>query len=204
MDDIQKKVQATIDHYQSNPERFWEGTKDHDVTQNYQALLETIHGPAPYKILDFGCGPGRDLKAFKEMGHHPIGLDACESFCQMAKDYSGCEILQQNFLELNLEESFFDGIFANASLFHVPKKYLKDVLKKLHISLKTKGVFFSSNPRGNGESIVGTRYANYMQLEEYQKMVESCGFELVKHYYRPKGIPVAERPWLACVFSKMK
>ncbi len=114
-------TQTTIQHYENDPNGFWTGTRDHDVSQNYNALLNAISGEGPYTILDFGCGPGRDLKYFKSLGHNPIGLDGCESFCSMAKEYSGCEVLCQNFISLDLENEYFDGVFANASLFHVPR-----------------------------------------------------------------------------------
>lgn len=195
-------ITRTIQHYEDNHERFWEGTKDHDVSQNIEALLKHIKAHPPYRILDFGCGPGRDLKQFKELGHEPYGLDGCENFVQMAKAHSGRPVFHQNFLELELQDNFFDGIFANASLFHIPKARLGEIFTKLNKSLKTQGVLFSSNPRGNGESFDGTRFANYMEVEEYAAIAAGSGFELIHHYYRPQGQPIEKCPWLACIFSK--
>lgn len=195
-------TKKTIEHYETDPLGFWRGTFDHDVSQNYQALLGHLEHSNCQTLLDLGCGPGRDLKYFKQLGHHVIGLDGCESFCQMARDYSGCEVLQQDFIEINLKENYFNGIFANASLFHVPKINLPEVLAVLQRSLKQNGILFSSNPRGDGESINGSRYANLMELNEYQTIVEMCGFELIDHYYRPQSVPLENRPWLACVFKK--
>jgi SAM-dependent methyltransferase len=96
----------TLSHYALNPQGFWQGTKDHDVNQNIDALLSNIDKKGPLKILDFGCGPGRDLKVFSELGHTAYGLDGLEAFCQMARDYSGCEVFQQDFIEVKLEGSF--------------------------------------------------------------------------------------------------
>lgn len=194
-------TQLTINHYEQNADDFRLGTLDHDVSQNCQALLGSIVGTEPFKILDLGCGPGRDLKYFKELGHTPVGVDGSASFCRMARESTGCTVLQQDFIELSLEDGFFDGIFANASLFHVPKSELAPVIAKLRTSLKDEGVLFSSNPRGDSEQL-STRYANFMGLQEYQEIVESCGFALIHHYYRPEGVPLEERPWLACVFRK--
>lgn len=196
-------ISQTIKHYEDNHERFWEGTKDHDVSQNIEAILKHIKAQAPYKILDFGCGPGRDLKRFKELGHEPYGLDGCENFVRMAKEHSGCHVYHQNFLEVDLPNNFFDGVFANASLFHVPKNQLEDILKKLHRSLKSERILFSSNPRGQGENFDGKRYGNYMELEEYSEIASKAGFKLLDHYYRPQGQPIENCPWLACVFSKI-
>lgn len=75
---------STVGHYEDRARQFWEGTRDHDVSQNIDALLRHLEGAAPFRILDFGCGPGRDLIAFKRAGHDPVGLDAAPSFCEMA------------------------------------------------------------------------------------------------------------------------
>src|SRR5215471_11056486 len=105
----------------------------------------------PFKILDFGCGPGRDLKTFAELGHIAIGLEGAVHLAIMARAHSGCEVWQQDFLKLDLPENYFDGVFANAALFHVPSQVLPRVLLELKASLKPGGVLFSSNPRGHNE-----------------------------------------------------
>ncbi len=73
--DLEKITDLTLDHYNERAEDFWEGTRDHDVSQNIAALLQSIEGEPPFSILDFGCGPGRDLKVFAELGHMAIGLE---------------------------------------------------------------------------------------------------------------------------------
>jgi hypothetical protein len=69
---LKKITTDTLEHYNRRADSFWEGTKDHDVRQNIEALLRHIEGAPPFTILDFGCGPGRDLKAFSGLGHIPI------------------------------------------------------------------------------------------------------------------------------------
>jgi SAM-dependent methyltransferase len=192
----------TIDHYNGKSEQFWQGTKDHDVTQNINSLLKTIEGEGPHHILDFGCGPGRDLEAFTTLGHKATGLDGCENFVQMARDFSKCDVLHQDFISLNLESNIYDGIFANASLFHVPSTELLRVLKELRDSLKDNGILFSSNPRGNEEGWNGQRWGHYMELDTYREFLELAGFSLVDHYYRPQGMPIDQCPWLACLAKK--
>ncbi|WP_372655144.1 class I SAM-dependent methyltransferase [Halobacteriovorax sp.] len=201
-DDLKLITETTLGHYNGRAEAFWNGTKDHDVSQNIDALLSSIQGIAPFKILDFGCGPGRDTLELKERGHLPTGLDGCENFTKMARDHSGCEVLHQNFLELNLKENYFDGIFANASLFHIPKSEFQRVLKDLVNSLKSGGVLFSSNPRGSAEGWNGERWAYYMELEEYEEHLKAAGLKLESHYYRPKGLPREQQPWIACIARK--
>ena len=130
-DDLDRFTQRTIAHYDASAESFWEGTRDHDVRQNIEALLRHMHGAPPLRILDFGCGPGRDLAAFRALGHEAIGLEGSPRFAAMAREHSGCVVWEQDFLALKLPAGRFDGIFANASLFHVPRQELPRVLSEL-------------------------------------------------------------------------
>jgi len=201
--DLAQITDTTLGHYNQVAEDFREGTRDHDVSQNIAALLRHIEGQAPWQILDFGCGPGRDLKTFSGMGHVAVGLDGSERFADMARADTGCEVWQQNFLELDLPAARFDGIFANAVLFHVPKQELPRVLAQLHTTLKPGGVLFSSNPRGdNREGWNGPRYGSYHDLDAWQELLGAAGFVELEHYYRPAGLPREQQPWLASVWRK--
>lgn len=197
-------AQRTVAHYDERADDFFEGTRDHDVRQNIDALLQFIDAPAPLAILDVGCGPGRDLKTFQALGHQPVGLDGSPRFADMARAYSGCEVWQQNFLTLDLPPERFDGVFANASLFHVPRAVLPTVLAQLHATLKPQGVMFSSNPRGhNDEGWSGDRYGTYHDLTGWRQFMTAAGFTELHHYYRPPGLPVEQQPWLASVWRKL-
>jgi len=194
---------GTLAHYDDNAESFWEGTRAHDVSQNIEALLEAVEGEAPFRILDFGCGPGRDLAAFQERGHEPVGLDGAAAFVRMARERTGAEVLHQDFHALSLPEEAFDGVFANASLFHVPARELPRVLGELHRCLRRRGVLFASNPRGrNEEGWSGARYGAYHDLEAWRGFLGGAGFDEVHHYYRPVGLPREEQPWLASVWRR--
>lgn len=201
--DLQHIADHTLAHYEARAEPFWQATRDHDVSQNIAALLRFIEAPAPFNILDFGCGPGRDLKTFTELGHHAVGLEGSPSFAAMARQYSGCEVLEQRFLALNLPPARFDGVFANASLFHVPSQELPNVLQALSDTLKPGGVLFSSNPRGQGkEGWQGGRYGVYHELDGWRAYLQAAGFVELMHYYRPEGLPREQQPWLASVWRK--
>ena len=203
-DDLEVIAGRTLQHYEDNAEHFWEGTKDHDVEQNIQALLDSISGAPPYRILDLGCGPGRDLIRLTALGHAPVGLDGAIAFVNMAREKSRCEVWHQDFLALDLPDDHFDGVFANAALFHVPRQELGRVLRELWDSLKPDGVLFSSNPRGNNrEGWSGERYGCYHDLEEWRQHGEEAGFEEVRYYYRPPGKPRDQQPWLATVWRKI-
>ncbi|MEX6502040.1 class I SAM-dependent DNA methyltransferase [Pseudomonas zhanjiangensis] len=202
-DQLAQISSLTLAHYQDHAQAFRAGTGDHDVSQNIAALLDAIQGEAPYRILDFGCGPGRDLRTFKALGHEPIGLDGCPRFVEMARQDSGCQVWQQDFLALELPPTYFDGVFANASLFHIPSQALPRVLGQLHATLKPGGVLFSSNPRGaNQEGFNGDRYGAYYDLAHWRALLNDAGFDELAHYYRPPGLPRAQQPWLASVWRR--
>jgi SAM-dependent methyltransferase len=196
-------TRGTLEHYSQRAASFWEGTRDHDVSQNISALLHAIDAQPPLAILDFGCGPGRDLKAFVDLGHAPVGLDGAAPFAAMARAHSGCKVWHQDFLELDLPAERFDGIFANAAMFHIPTRELPRVLLELRATLKPGGVLFSSNPRGNDdEGWHGGRYGVYHSLDAWRRYLTAAGFSEVSHYYRPEGLPRDQQPWLASIWRK--
>ena len=199
--DIEAISVRTLEHYDRNAEDFWRGTRAHDVSQNIGALLRHIEGEPPFTILDFGCGPGRDVKAIADLGHVAVGLDGSARFVEMARAYSGCEVLQQDFLKLKLPAGRFDGVFANAALFHVPGQELPRVLRELRATLRPRGVLFSSNPRGdNEEGWNQERYGAYWDLETWRRYLAAAGFAELTHYYRPAGLPRERQLWLATVW----
>ena len=203
VDDLARIESQTLAHYEQRADEFREGTRDHDVSQNIAALLRHIRGEPPFTILDFGCGPGRDLKTFTALGHRAIGLDGSARFVEMARAESGCDVWQQDFLALDLPARHFDGIFANAVLFHVPGQELPRVLAALFGTLKPGGVLFSSNPRGdNSEGWNRGRYGAWHDLEAWRRHLLDAGFVELEHYYRPAGLPRAEQPWLATVWRR--
>lgn len=200
--DLEKAAGLTLAHYDRRAEDFREGTQGHDVSQNISALLQYIEGQSPFTILDFGCGPGRDLRTFKELGHFAIGLEGSTRFAAMARE-QGYEVWEQNFLSLDLPDNRFDGVFANASLFHVPSQELPRILLELRASLKPRGVLFSSNPRGhNEEGWNNGRYGAYHDLEAWRDFMLGAGYAELAHYYRPAGLPREQQPWLASVWRR--
>ena len=202
-DDLERIATVTLRHYDQRAEAFWKATRDHDVNQNIAALLQYIETAPPFAILDFGCGPGRDLKTLKRLGHLVTGLEGSAQLATMARALSGCEVLQQRFLKLDLPAGHFDGVFANAALFHVPSQELPRVLRELHTTLKPGGVLFSSNPRGDGqEGWNGGRYGAFHGLDAWRRYMSAANFIELAHYYRPPGLPLEQQPGLATVWRK--
>ena len=201
--ELQELTRRTIGHYEFNSESYQIGTVDHDVSQNYMALLDSIESEIPFKILDFGCGPGRDLQYFKSLGHIPTGIEGSETFVKVARSSIGCDVHHMDFINLDLPQFEYDGIFANATLFHIPRQEINRVMIELHETLKERGVLFCSNPKGNNqEGFSGERYGFYYTWNTWKEICLNTGFEEIKHFYRPDGIPEEESPWLASVWRK--
>ncbi len=193
----------TLDNYNERAGPFRAATWDHDVSQNLDALINAIEGKGPFSILDFGCGPGRDLLALKARGHVPVGLDGSLRLAEMARETGAGEVWVQDFLALDLPASHFDGIFANATLQHVPAAALPRVLGELRVSLKPRGVLFASIPRGDDtEGWSNDRYSTYHRPESWQRYCAAAGFTEVLSYFRPTGLPREQQPWFASVWRR--
>jgi len=193
----------TLAYYDSVAEAFERGTREHDVSENYAALLGAIEAQPPFAVLDFGCGPGRDLAYFQSRGLEAVGLDGSARFVERARAMTGAEVLHQDFLSLALPAERFHGVFANASLFHVPTQELPRVLRELRTALVPRGVLFCSNPHGRDtENVADERYGAFHSPETWRRQVLSAGFSEVEQFYRPSGKPREEQPWLASVWRK--
>jgi SAM-dependent methyltransferase len=201
--DLQTVTASTLAHYDLHADEYAAGTRDHDVSQNIATLLRHLEGDPPWTILDFGCGPGRDLARIAATGNVAVGLDGSAPFVRMAQAATGAEVLHQNFLALDLPAGRFDGVFANASLQHVPKRALPETLRRLHVALRPRGVLFASIPRGeNEEGWNGARFSAYHDLAGWRGFLTSAGFVELEHYYRPIDRPFEEQRWLASAWRK--
>ena len=122
----------------------------------------------------------------------------------MARE-QGFEVWEQNFLALEIPAGRFDGIFANASLFHIPSQELPRVLGQLHAALKPRRVLFSSNPHGqNEEGWNRGRYGAYHDAGTWHAFMTAANFTELARYYRPAGLPRDQQPWLATVWRKQE
>ena len=140
---------------------------------------------------------------FKALWHRATGLEGSAQLAAMARENSGCEVLEQSFLELDLPAGKFDGVFANAVLFHVTGQELPRVLGDLYATLKPGGVLLSSNPRGEGqEGWTGERYGAFYDWPAWRGHMSTAGFVELAHYYRPAGVPREQQPRLASVWRR--
>ncbi|MBR0267454.1 MAG: class I SAM-dependent methyltransferase [Clostridia bacterium] len=147
--------ETTLHYYDVDPDRYIRTALQADMSETRSRF--TKHLPAHAQILDFGCGSGRDTKAFLEERFQVEAIDGSEELCKKASAYTGIQVEQMLFNDLN-ETDKYDGIWANATLLHLPKAELKDVLQKLEKALKPNGILFASFKYGTFEGIRTERY----------------------------------------------
>ncbi len=172
-------MNTTIEYYNKNADRFVQGTFSVDFTETQERYLSKLKEGA--YILDFGCGSGRDTKYFLSKGYRVDATDGSEELCRIAGKNTGLTVRQMFFSELDAHERY-DGIWACASVLHLPKEELKSVLKKMAAAIKQNGVIYISFKYGEFEGWRNDRYftdftwetfADYMQdmrnlqIEEY-------------------------------------
>ena len=148
-------IDTTLHYYQQNAGAFVEGTISADMHDARTRFLKLL--PSQAYILDFGCGSGRDTKAFLEYGYRVDAVDGSAELCRMASELIGRFVKQMLFEELSAVEQY-DGIWACASILHLPRKELGGILQKISDALKPGGVLYTSFKYGDFEGIRGGRY----------------------------------------------
>lgn len=193
----------TLSAYDQLADAYREETYTRERSADYELFFRNLAGVRPLDLLDVGCGPGRDLKHFHTLGHRAVGLDGSARFVAMAQANSGCHVLHQDLVTLDLPASCFDGVFASASLFHVPLTALPGVLVALQQSLRPGGILFTLNPRGQDEQgWVGDQYCGYLRLATWRRCMRAAGLSLSEYEYRPTGVPRRRQQWIASVWGR--
>lgn len=166
---------ANLAYYEANAEKYAKQTCHADLSHLYAAFLSLL--PRNARILDVGCGGGRDLRAFHERGFDVFGVDPSSALVEIAREYSGAEVAVAKVEALEFEEKF-DGVWACASLLHLPKAELPEALRRIHRSLIAGGVFFLSVQAGRGEEFSedGRFYARYEE-PEIRSAIQEIGFD---------------------------
>ena len=150
-----KKPISTLQFYEEHAASFAAGTVAADMSEARQRFLQ--HLPKGACILDFGCGSGRDTTAFLDAGYAVDAADGSAELCRIAAEYTGLQVKQMLFGELNAKDKY-DGIWACSSILHLPKPELRDVLMKIGEALKPGGVLYTSFKYGTFEGIRNGRY----------------------------------------------
>ena len=172
-------MNQTISYYDKNAEEFCKNTIDADMSFCRDKFLKYLSAGA--SILDAGCGSGRDSVAFKQLGYHVTAMDASPKICQEAEKVLGQKVLCKTFEELD-DENVYNGIWACASLLHVPKERVGKVLYRLKRALKNGGVLYASFKYGEEEKVVNERLFNYYSVQSLRELMIENGFEVLEMF----------------------
>ncbi len=192
---------STLDYYNSKAKDFVSDTVDIVFTEIQDIFLECV--PVGGKILDFGCGSGRDTKYFLSKGYNVDAIDGSEKLCKIASEYTGVQVKQMLFEELDVVEEY-DGIWACASILHVEKKQLTDIMKKIAIATKTDGVVYASFKYGEFEGVRNGRFFTYLTEESLGKLLEAVPELVIEKLWTSADVRAerGEERWLNIVLRK--
>jgi 2-polyprenyl-3-methyl-5-hydroxy-6-metoxy-1,4-benzoquinol methylase len=170
------RIPDTIKYYDENASDFFEAVKNYNVEPLYDLFLKAF--PQGIKILDAGCGGGRDSKYFKDHGYDVTAFDASAELVKIAQDYASLPVKHMRFQDMNFDNEF-DGIWASASLLHVEKSEIAAVMNKIYKALKPNGVLFASFRYGEGEAFEEERYFNDQTKESLKSLLENHNLEII-------------------------
>ena len=191
----------TIEYYNKKAEEYSTGTFLADVSNLRTEFLKYLK-PGAY-ILDFGCGSGRDAKAFSEAGYHIDAIDGSEELCRIASGNTGLLVKCMCFQDLNTKEKY-DGIWACASLLHLPRRELADVFVKMETALKTGGYLYVSFKYGNFEGECDSRYFLNLTEDSLKHLTEHCGSLVIEETWITRDVRPgrSEEKWLNAILKK--
>lgn len=191
----------TLDYYNQNADTFFAGTVSVDFKQTQNKFLDFLNEEA--HILDFGCGSGRDTKYFLEAGMKVDAIDGSEEMCRIASEYTGIEVQQMLFQELDAHDQY-DGIWACASILHLPKNDLKIVLQKMTTALKMHGIIYTSFKYGEFEGERNGRYFTDFTIDTFQTLIQDIeGLQIKEDWMTGDVRPGrGEERWLNLILQK--
>ena len=192
----------TLDYYNKNSEEYFNSTLNVDMTNTYKEFLKLV--PEGGKILDLGCGSGRDSMNFMKLGYEVTSVDGAKELAKKASVLLGKEVIVSTFEELELKEKFH-GIWACASLLHIKREDLKTVLNNLYNNLEDNGVFYMSFKYGEKEYVDDkNRYFNCFTDESIIGFInENTKYNILGLYITEDKLGrVNEVKWLNLICNK--
>lgn len=191
----------TLNYYDLNAEEF--------VTQTQQLPFAGVQNrflmrlPQGGHILDFGCGSGRDTRAFLRQGFQVTAVDGSAKMCRLASEFTGIPVKQMRFQELD-DKNVYDGIWACASILHLPKNELPGVMVRMREAMKDHGLIYASFKYGEFEGWIGDRYFTYFTWKSFRDLIAGIGgLEIEEIWLTPDSRPErADQQWLNCTISK--
>jgi SAM-dependent methyltransferase len=190
-----------MNYYDKFAQDYSQNTLKLDMSHLYGPFLDSL--PANAKILDVGCGPGRDLKYFENLGFKVVGIDPSAEMVRLAKEFSNANVIQGKIEDVNFDNEF-DGIWACASLLHIPSANLPDVFAKISTLLKLNGAFFCCFKLGQFEGIrEDGRYFTYLNDESLTKLVSQVhGLVIQKIWVSNDARDDKSVSWINCLMIK--
>lgn len=194
-------VAETLAYYDRNAKAFLARTVDADLSALYEPFLRRL--PKGAAILDLGCGSGRDTKAFLDLGYAVTALDGSEAMVDATTQLAGVQAVQARFQEITFDREF-DGIWACASLLHVPRPELGDILEAVTRALKPDGTAYLSFKEGEGEVVSDGRLYTYFTPTALSSLLEVVeGVEILEVWTSEELRPQAKRiTWVNVLFSR--
>ncbi|EMJ7623499.1 class I SAM-dependent methyltransferase [Enterobacter hormaechei] len=190
----------TLHYYQNHAQDFFDGTVNVDMTPLYEAF--TQHLPHGARVLDAGCGSGRDAKAFHEMGYQVDAFDASSAMVELARQHTGLPVQLMTFSEID-GKAQYDGIWCCASLLHVPSSGLPAVMQRLADALKPGGVWYVSFKYGNGERVQGERrFTDLNEMELRRLLNNMTEIDIFSQWITKDNRPDRDELWLNAILKK--
>lgn len=185
---------VTLEYYEENSQTFVESTLSVNMSGFYSEFLSHVQ-PGGH-ILDLGCGSGRDSREFIKRGFRVTAIDGSRALCQLAEQVIGQPVLHLQFQDLSYQEEF-DGIWACASLLHLPLQQIPDILKKIVDALKPDGALYLSFKYGHFEGVRGGRYYTDLDENTLSKLIKnSGGLRIVKTWLTNDARPESNDRWI--------
>lgn len=194
-------IDKTLKYYNENAQSFASGTVSVKFTEVQDKFLEKLNSDA--YILDFGCGAGRDTKYFLSRGYQVDAVDGSEQLCRIASEYTEIKVRQMLFQELDEKEKY-DGIWACASILHLPKKQLREVLENMYAALKSEGWIYISFKYGEFEGERNGRYFTDFTTDTFKEFIHDMhGLKIEEHWITGDVRPGrGEEKWLNLLLQK--
>ena len=172
-------VNKTLNYYNQNADSFIEGTVSVNFKEVQDKFLQMLSGK---KILDFGCGSGRDTMYFLKSGFDVTATDGSEELCKYASEYTGIQVKQMLFQDLD-EVDYYDGIWACSSILHLSKNELRIVMNKMSRALKSGGIIYTSFKYGNFEGERNGRFFTDFTIDEFTDFVKDVKEMAIEEYW---------------------
>ena len=193
-------MNKTKQYYQDNAQDFFDSTVNADLSSHYDHFLRYV--PEHGKILDFGCGSGRDTKTFLQKGYTVEAIDGSSEMCRLASDYCGIQVRCMDFQDLNEVEKY-DAIWACASLLHVAKDQMPTVIIKMRDALVSTGVMYISFKYGNYEGERNGRFFFDVTPEVFSDLISRVsGLKVIEEWFTEDVRPEKETQWYNVILKK--